>query len=1462
MSKSKYIVPVGQGYSTLEASPVGQALEQLLAKLKTLIEANKTSQDQSAENKSATERLEQLYELLEIAKDIGKYYTEGGKPSGFSLITLGTKLNSLRNLYKSLKQACNLGRSSFDEFIVAVFTINHPSLYEFTLEVCNVLEQLPDEFSQLVTFFDPKAVSLDLGPLGAMEYQQTEGTNGYQYRVKKGDVSGHFDLKELCVKYWGELKTALPEVLTVYLSKYAATPHVKSELAKANLIQAFISQEKTLNDYSVYIIQGADSYLEQEIESKSTAEAEVKWLDMIIRMLEQGVKEITNLQQRKQNYEQQNVAQLLKPYPDLEGQLKSDREAKLDTFYATKPLPNTIAATNRRNQFMLVDVKEALIFEPSFYQNLEPKKQAIETKKAELVKRQQVQVEIWCGQEIDRHQQQNSKFVKQLTELVQVNQQLTASAGDNISQLEPDARIAHITQQLQIVAQTQKQADQKLLDFQNGLQKTIEQPAQSQCPELLLKLEPSMAKRVSECYSQSREEANRCAQQLQGISADLQRQAQTLQAQLDKAKAAQELANAMKSSDPAAMVALKQNKEKELTLILAGKEQLYLKRKAIESQHQDAKALCSPQCSSNLETLVQEFGKLKQRICQQRDTLLLAMEILAKEGENVNQMFTDANLETSIDIRNAAKWLRDVLVAKNQQITQSTITANDEESKKLYTALTRAQELIKANSGRFPFKKLAKELQPILEKEEESSSSSAQEKGSKAKNILKGLQAVFLEEEGFDILLEKLQDTYHTKSRWEKHCKNPTNSMLATDTKALLTLIENRITSYTSCLVIAKAAADLENFRKLMGNLESAKLSVEQVESQLTRFAAEERNLSNVIQSMDEKIAFVENENVNWSKSVGILDQIVLLLSGNQDLSKNINELKIWGSELVTVDLLNKNQTEFFGKVETVNQLIKRLEESLDTLTQVIEKDKNLEDGATYQQNLSQINNLLDAAKESVGQFIAAACRTKLKDLNLSVSSSEQQLTGISGELGSSASISSLTSLNDLVTRYIDLSAKVDAASPKIEFLKTDQQKLTDSTLQTEIGTAITKLTDLSNKKGTVQTELLGKINSLLATISSELQQKQETLNVKWDESKSIQRQYATVLLNVAEHLPSFPGKELTTLKDSLANFPASKEVLDKLTTSLDAGVKLSQQVGVKQTANSNLAKRIEAREGIVQQYVKELTTYLTNRCRRYRYGVKDRLFPEDITNRSEIISTLIDALYKYEETGDPTAVFAYRAIKDSLGGFNLQSILNRLLVEVGELDYAVPDDYESQPKQVNPAHNLHEEARKILEDLNQSNPGYVEWINKLYGEIEKLQEFSNSIEQEYAEHKIGAEELKASLQLKLDRFIIDNQATFAGENRDEQRKLFLEFHDDFVCHIHSKDNVMSKHTSWLPYLLNIVLASLAVLTFGLAIPGKQLLTEYFTGKATFFCRAEGLSRVDAIERVASEEIASIAVSA
>ncbi|WP_131754653.1 hypothetical protein [Legionella londiniensis] len=286
---------------------------------------------------------------------------------------------------------------------------------------------------------------------------------------------------------------------------------------------------------------------------------------------------------------------------------------------------------------------------------------------------------------------------------------------------------------------------------------------------------------------------------------------------------------------------------------------------------------------------------------------------------------------------------------------------------------------------------------------------------------------------------------------------------------------------------------------------------------------------------------------------------------------------------------------------------------------------------------------------------------------------------------------------------------------------------------------------------------------------------------------------------------------------------------------------KREEQLGSIIRQYNDLEREIKVKNNLVLRNTlcaattKELDNYLARRNRKYL--VKDWLSGADRRVRESAIAQLKEKLASFAKTGDKAPILNFIG-HAHFPGLNFKPILNRLIIKLKEEGRHCET---LQPERG----NSHQEALEALENCRSN---YQTAMKQIYLKINDLKNYGEDLKKEQLEIEGEvAIKLAQELEQKVDEFVLAN-----GNNPPSQEAV-KNFKDDFLIHLHSQDDLMSKHETSKSLIINI---AAAVFTLGLALGIRLLVTKLFSpeNRAMFFYDRSGrMERTRQIEKNLAE---------
>ncbi|ASQ45965.1 hypothetical protein [Legionella clemsonensis] len=423
-----------------------------------------------------------------------------------------------------------------------------------------------------------------------------------------------------------------------------------------------------------------------------------------------------------------------------------------------------------------------------------------------------------------------------------------------------------------------------------------------------------------------------------------------------------------------------------------------------------------------------------------------------------------------------------------------------------------------------------------------------------------------------------------------------------------------------------------------------------------------------------------------------------------------------------------------------------------------------------------------------------------------------------------------VTALEEL----INLQKSIGSSFEQVDLLLTTVTQITDQKNNENDAARHTKvLEDLVIAR---QSHCLTKIKALLTAYGEELKREKEKFPMAFEidnykalekSVSSIKAYFNTIKLDVKKLQAIL---KLHPARESVLPTMAQMELIEQEEERFTAGLKNVE------SALENIKAEV-ARRKIEALFKSESENYIKDRAEKYM--LKDSLSSKDAFLRKKFLDELTyNQLRRYVTTGDSTSLLNYIAKERvKFSGLTMQSLINRLIIKIKELD--------------GPAYDYHATTHKeALEKLKTASTDFQQVINNLYHKIGLLKTHGDKIGGE--EGNI-AENLAGELCKKVDIFVLQQ-----ADKTDKKliKEEFQNFNTDFMTCLHSHDEVMSKSRSfWKPFLLNI---TAALFTVGIALGVKLISSKLRTGHASFFGETKRFQYVQDLDKAVSEVSAAV----
>lgn len=218
--------------------------------------------------------------------------------------------------------------------------------------------------------------------------------------------------------------------------------------------------------------------------------------------------------------------------------------------------------------------------------------------------------------------------------------------------------------------------------------------------------------------------------------------------------------------------------------------------------------------------------------------------------------------------------------------------------------------------------------------------------------------------------------------------------------------------------------------------------------------------------------------------------------------------------------------------------------------------------------------------------------------------------------------------------------------------------------------------------------------------------------------------------------------------------------------------------------------------------------------------------------------------LNRYAISGDSTRVLTLvENNKKNFSGLHFHAVLNKITVELLDLNKKVPQNYNHKTKRQGNTLERHERAKAILSDHEMEHEQYVKAVNKLYGLIDDM-------EKKWPE----TNSLTDKLRQDIDQFVASHPISLPTE------KAYNDFKAHFSARLHSEDEVLSTHrAAWKTNLANF---AIGLFTLGVALGIKLVHSKLSEGHySLFFSKTGRQKQTSLMEQVVEKNLVAVAAA-
>ncbi|MCP0913397.1 hypothetical protein NKV53_03325 [Legionella sp. 27cVA30] len=579
-----------------------------------------------------------------------------------------------------------------------------------------------------------------------------------------------------------------------------------------------------------------------------------------------------------------------------------------------------------------------------------------------------------------------------------------------------------------------------------------------------------------------------------------------------------------------------------------------------------------------------------------------------------------------------------------------------------------------------------------------------------------------------------------------------------------------------------------------------------------------------------EELEHHENAAVFTQTEIGILDNISHLIVEIQNLDTKISRLETLDEQ--PIEALATEKISIKQDFESVEKKLGNLEDKLQSLREDVEKfpSKN-----HYSLHLNTLQNLLSNSR---AQTTKAASKIREKKLKFTQEKTKQISAKMESFLENIHTLNQLTSPSDTLdileknqNQYQDFTISLANDLRQMADLEHDQSSFTNFSVSA------------AAQEASLQKQILESVENTINHYTLAIKEKRAALAMQFNESKAFHESFKSSLTLATECLLSSPVKRIAGILETFK--PVNAEI-EKILAATNARVlnlseeysSLQATVNTKKGFLGELADRIGSREKLKENFNEILQQYLYERKEKYKF--KDFFLNADAVRREEFIQKLNEDLENYAASGESAQLITWlQSTKASFPGYNLASKLNQIVFALKEENKKIPVNYTEAFENLYSVHSG-EQAVRILEQLQQTHPEFVNAIKAVHEQLEKLRILGVRL---HADNQGDtAIKLAENLQQRLDEFIITH------EKNSPSQQSFSEFREEFECLLHSQDDVMCQHeTFWKPIVINILAA---LFTLGIAVGIQLIYSKVTTGRAAFFYdKSERLYQVEQVDK-------------
>jgi hypothetical protein len=1335
--------------------------------------------------------------------------------------------------------------------------IDHEMTLELTLEILNIIGKLPSSLKELTPFFNPLSIveilkNKDNSVIKKINDSDYTDNNPYQYNAINNEETKKIDVNNYYKKY---IRKARKELAMEIYKNFPGNVHVKgnihinSEIAKSDLVKELNEREAKFISINLETIR-YEFNLHNSFQEESTTIAIEKLKEKIQN--ENDISDlsslnnnfINHLKQKIDDYDKKSIRELLEDHKDLIENLDDNTNKGL-IDYTFEPLPNTAIShaidNDDRISSQIIPIKKSLIkCAKKALKDAEGLQEQLTSKLFVLNCHKKIFAKKWHEEEINKQKTNNDAQLNNVqTELnalsSQVSECISTKRSENIDE-EIEIIIGSIRKIDQFI-QSIQQLNSKIEQIRLTIESALKLPHLSNNQDLLASFDQDYLASLQNVdvmciYNPLLAKASEIVNSVKLAKLDYEDMKKALETRLKLAQLNKEYAGDLARID----------KLIEITKARCGELTLAIKKKTENIKTNDnlrnAEVLNKNNFDKKITGLNQNQADL---IKEKRDLVAEANKTIL--DINTSQNIKEISSEEDINVEYLDKKIND---SKNyiDSIKNEYPEDKKNEISSQIKALNTAKEFLDKSKGIIPFKELD-ELDELLPfKTEKPKKISGVTKRDGFSSLLNILGLTYLAK-SFKFYRSRQDDTlaFLFDRPTPQEC-NGNIDLLSQHVNDKINVLQIQMNLYQSLFVCEENINKLEkvkikfndNKRELSGQANELAKTTTLLNNSIN--AVEELNLK--IKDDERSLELSINENISLEFEIEILTRMSSLSEEIKSINNKVNELNFIA---IPKDDMYNNKDRISTEIERLKDKYRSLENKYSDLAARI---NTLDNRSAYEANLKALKSVLDLANANITLLIQGSILTildkidsELGSININYDKAKNSFDNICNSSDYIDRIDRIEMLKAVISKNIY--SETDKIISQITSLETNITQVNDAACTEKYIRMKKNIEKLRQQLSNLN--MIVTIGNKLTKINSELNSKimiadifNRPINTRSDYNKENKIRYQDNAHSI-EYIESYLDPLLNTLEpkqriDSLEDdFKSSQsnnvQLNNEFQKTRDTLLNLNEILENSKTANNALGKRINDRESLADECIKNLDKYLVDRNK--KYNIKDAFITADFYARTNFIGNLKNELNAYAESGESQKILDYiNKEKTNFPGVNLTSILNRIVIDVLKIDKTIPVDYSSNIVEEKTDPSKGNGITLSLFMLKQTNETNYNKIKHLFETITAMESCGQSL----LPDKKGQDaiDLAKELSAEANAFVRD---IMTGANFKPDHAA--NFQNYFLTLLHSKDDSMAKHkTSWVPVVANIAIAIIPVI--GLVALGIKLVhSKRTTGYCSFF---------------------------